>query len=114
MQIDYTSRSVDFPFTNHHWHEPHLWKDYATVKNEASRLKYMKKIRIVGFTMERDELLWVDLLLHIAINLKEMIVDDFWRVARIPFSQLKYLKLKHFLIPCQDIDSYFVLITSPE
>lgn len=110
LKIDYNSRCVMHPFTHHHWHEPHLWKDYATVKKEAIRLKYVKKIRIMGFTMERDELLWMDLLLHNAINLKEMILDDLWRVARIPYAHLTYLKFKYFLIPCHDIDSFFVLI----
>lgn len=110
VQIDYNSRCVVHPFTHHCWHEPHLWKDYATVKKEAIRLKYVKKIRIMGFTMERDELLWMDLLLHNAINLKEMTLDDLWRVARIPYAHLTYLKFKYFLIPCHDIDSFFVLI----
>ncbi|KAH6802582.1 hypothetical protein C2S51_034028 [Perilla frutescens var. frutescens] len=103
-------QSAELPFTYQHWHEPHLWKDYATVKNDACRLKYMKKIRIVGFTMEKDELLWMDLLLHNAINLKEMILDHSWRVAIIPLTHLPYIKLQYILLPCPHIHSYFVLI----
>ncbi|XP_057778968.1 F-box protein At5g03100-like [Salvia miltiorrhiza] len=101
---------VEYPTHCQNWHDAHLWKDYATVKEEACRLKHMKRVRIMGFTMERDELLWMDLLLHNGINLKEMIVDDCWRVAKVPFTQLNYIKLQYLLIPCPDIHSYFVLI----
>lgn len=110
LQVERGSSNVEVPLSYQNWHEPHLWHEYATVKSEACRLKRLKKIKIFGFTMEKDELLWMDLLLHNAINLKEMIVDDCWRVMRVPHSQLSYLKLKYSLIPCSDIDSYFVLI----
>lgn len=114
MKIDQTSSPVEYPFTYQYWHEPHLWKDYATVKNEACRLKDLKTIKMIGFTGEKDQLLLMDLLLHNAINLKEIIVaspqsDYSWRVARIPYSQLKYIKVKYVLIYCPDTDSYFVL-----
>lgn len=101
---------VEYPLNQHqNWHEPHLWKDYTTVKEEACRLRYMKKIRINGFKMEGDEVVWMDLLLHNGINLKEMIVDDCWRVARVPYSHLTYIKSEYLLIPCPHIHSYFVL-----
>ncbi|KAI3473227.1 hypothetical protein Pfo_030519 [Paulownia fortunei] len=114
VEIGQTSSPVECPFSNQYWHEPHLWKDYATVKSNACRLKDLKTIEMIGFTREKDELLLMDLLLHNAINLKEMTVaspqsDDSWRVARIPYSQLKYIKAKYVLISCPDTYSYFVL-----
>ncbi|KAG6437401.1 hypothetical protein SASPL_102317 [Salvia splendens] len=103
--------SVEFPLSQHqNWHEPHLWKDYATVKDEACRLKHMKKIKMKGFSMGRDELLWVDLLLHNGINLREMVVDDIWRVARIPRTQLHCIKPQYLIIPCPHTHSYSLLI----
>ncbi|KAL1545907.1 F-box protein-like protein [Salvia divinorum] len=102
---------VEFPWSQHQsWHEPHLWKDYATVKDEACRLKDMKKVKMKGFSMERDELLWVDLLLHNGINLREMIVDDLWRVARVPYTQLNCIKPQYLIIPCPHSHSYSLLI----
>ncbi|KAK6146948.1 hypothetical protein DH2020_017860 [Rehmannia glutinosa] len=117
LEIDQTLSPVEYPLINQYWHEPHLWKDYATVKSNACGLKNLKTIKIIGFTKEKNELLLMDILLHSAINLKEMNIfaskqDDYysWRVARIPFSQLKYIKFKYVLISCPDIDSCFVLI----
>lgn len=105
------SSSVEFPLSQHqNWHEPHLWKDYASVKDEACRLKHMKKIKMKGFSMGRDELLWVDLLLHNGINLREMVVDDIWRVARVPRTQLHCIKPQYLIIPCHHIHSYSLLI----
>ncbi|KAK4419116.1 hypothetical protein Salat_2324400 [Sesamum alatum] len=93
VKVDEKSRPVECAFTNQYWHEPHLWKDYATVKSNARWLKDLKTATIVGFTGESDQLLLVDLLLHTGINLKEMAVfpsaesDDCasWRVGRVPF-----------------------------
>ncbi|KAL0309815.1 UNVERIFIED_CONTAM: hypothetical protein Sradi_5923800 [Sesamum radiatum] len=117
VKIDEKSRTVECPLSNQYWHEPHLWKDYKTVKSNARWLKDLKTAKITGFTGENDELLLVDLLLHTGINLKEMTVfpsaqsDDCasWRVGRVPCSQLKYIKLKYVLISCPEIDACFVL-----
>lgn len=115
MQIDQTCKTVECPLSNMYWHEPHLWNDYETVKSNGYRLKDLKSIKIIGFGGEKDELLLMDLLLHNAINLKEMIVhesqqsDDYWRVIRIPFSQIRYIKVKYMLIYCPDNDLHFVL-----
>ncbi|KAL0338350.1 UNVERIFIED_CONTAM: hypothetical protein Sangu_1357100 [Sesamum angustifolium] len=117
VKIDEKSRTVECALSNQYWHEPHLWKDYKTVKSNARWLKDLKTAKIAGFTGENDELLLVDLLLHTGINLKEMTVfpstqsDDWasWRVGRVPCSQLKYIKLKYVLISCPQIDACFVL-----
>ncbi|PIN15060.1 hypothetical protein CDL12_12291 [Handroanthus impetiginosus] len=109
VKIDETSTSpLEFPLSNQYWHEPHLWKDYATVKSSAYQLKDLKTIKIIGFKDEKDELLLMDLLLHYAINLKDMTVDS-WRVSRIPYSQLIYVKVKYMLISCPNTSYYFVL-----
>ncbi|GFP98340.1 diaminopimelate epimerase chloroplastic [Phtheirospermum japonicum] len=98
VEVDQTSSHVEFPMCNQYWHEPHMWKDYGTVKSNTCRSQNLKTIDINGFTREKDELLLMDLLLHNAINLKEMIVsspqdDCSWSVARIPYSQLNYSRL---------------------
>ncbi|CAI9780138.1 unnamed protein product [Fraxinus pennsylvanica] len=114
-EVDESSSPVECPFIHQYWHEPHLWMDYATVKSTASQLKYLKFIKLTGFKSESDLILLMDLLLHKAVNLKQMILisseRDSWMVARIPQSQLKfYSKRRCTVISCPNTDVSIVLI----
>ncbi|KAL2554494.1 F-box protein [Forsythia ovata] len=119
VEVDEKSRPVECPFIHQYWHEPHLWMDYATVKCNASQLKYLKFIKLIGFKSESDQILFMDLLLHKAVNLKQMILtsseSDSWMVARIPQSQLKYYsKRRYTIISCPNTDVFIVLIEAKD
>lgn len=114
-QVDEKSSPVECPFIHQYWHEPHLRMDYATVKCTASQLKYLKFIKLIGFKSESDHILLMDLLLHKAVNLKQMILTssdrDSWTVAKIPQTQLKfYSKRRYTVISCPNTDVSIVLI----
>ncbi|XP_022897240.1 F-box protein At2g39490 isoform X2 [Olea europaea var. sylvestris] len=115
VEVDEKSSPVECPFIYQYWHEPHLCMDYATVKCTASQLKYLKFIKLIGFKSESDHILLMDLLLHKAVNLKQMILTssdrDSWTVAKIPQTQLKfYSKRRYTVISCPNTDVSIVLI----
>ncbi|KAA8516465.1 hypothetical protein F0562_016758 [Nyssa sinensis] len=95
VKIDQSYSSISCPIFHHYWHEPHLWMDYATVKSNASELKHLKLVKLIGFTNEEDQLLLMDFLLKKAATLNSMIVtspeNQSWRVSRIPYGQLKQM-----------------------
>ncbi|XP_027175581.1 F-box protein At2g39490-like [Coffea eugenioides] len=109
VKIDRDCSPIPSPFFQEYWHEPHLWMGYADVKCNGPRLMYLKSIEIAGFTSKENEVLLMDLLLHKAVNLKDMIVispDDethsAWRVRVTPRSQLNYVlrgNQNHRLLP---------------
>lgn len=109
VKIDRDCSRIPSPFFQEYWHEPHLWMGYADVKCNGSPLMYLKSIEIVGFTSKENEVLLMDLLLHKAVNLKDMIVispeDEIhsaWRVRVTPRSQLDYVlrgNQNHRLLP---------------
>ncbi|KAL3536361.1 hypothetical protein ACH5RR_004822 [Cinchona calisaya] len=119
VKIDRNCNAIPSPFLHEYWHEPHLWMDYAVVKCNASPLKFLKTIEIVGFTSQENEVLLMDLLLHKAVNLKDLIVispenaSGAWRVTVTPRSQLDYAvrrtNQKHKLVPSPNGYSIYVL-----
>ncbi|KAL3536362.1 hypothetical protein ACH5RR_004823 [Cinchona calisaya] len=95
INISNYQNTMPAPIFHQYWHEPHLWMDNATVKSNASQLKYLKVVNITGFSKHEDELLLVDLLLFKALNLKEMLVTSSlnninasWKVRKMPFSHI--------------------------
>ncbi|KAK2976569.1 hypothetical protein RJ640_024190, partial [Escallonia rubra] len=117
VNMDQRCSPVPCPYFHQHWHEPHLWMDYATVKSNTSQLNHLKIVTVVGFTKEEDELLLMDLLLHKAIALRKMTVkspeDESWSVSKVPKSQLKLISRrypKHMVVSSSILGSFFVLV----
>lgn len=119
VRIDRNRSRVPSPCFQEYWHEPHLWMDYADVKCNGSPLMHLKTIEIVGFKSKENEVVLMDLLLHKAVNLKDMIVmspeDEIhsaWRVRVTPKSQLDYVlrgNQNHRLLPSPSGYSLYVL-----
>ncbi|KAF8042380.1 hypothetical protein BT93_A0875 [Corymbia citriodora subsp. variegata] len=90
ITIDPSRRKVSIPYFHQHWHEPHLWMDFPTVKSNVSLLKHLMLVKFLGFTIiEEDGLLssLVDLLLEKTIVLKSMTVKSHenisWGVMKV-------------------------------
>ncbi|KAL3753829.1 hypothetical protein ACJRO7_001122 [Eucalyptus globulus] len=94
ITIDPSRSSVTCPYFHQHWHEPHLWMDFPTVKSNVLQLKYLKLVKFVGFTIDEEDRLLsslVDLLLGKTIVLKSITVTSHqnisWGVVKVPDKQ---------------------------
>ncbi|XP_010047341.2 F-box protein At2g39490 [Eucalyptus grandis] len=94
ITIDPSRSSVTCPYFHQHWHEPHLWMDFPTVKSNVLQLKYLKLVKFVGFTIDEEDRLLsslVDLLLVKTIVLKSITVTSHqnisWGVVKVPDKQ---------------------------
>ncbi|KAH7844858.1 hypothetical protein Vadar_032408 [Vaccinium darrowii] len=90
VKIDQNLSSITCPFFHQHWHEPHLWMDFETVKSNASQLEHLKTIQLEGFRDEDEDqlMMLLDLLLRMGVTLKSMILTspgkNSRRVTKIP------------------------------
>ncbi|CAI9098163.1 OLC1v1034760C1 [Oldenlandia corymbosa var. corymbosa] len=124
IEMDEKRKSLAAPYFHEYWHEPHLWMDYKMVKSEASHLVHLKFIKLMGFSSlinsknskheDRDGLLMLmDILLHKAVNLKAMIVDDSWIVSKVPSSHTSNWKpndsRRTILVSSMHEESLFIL-----
>lgn len=94
IQIDPSRRRVTCPYFHQHWHEPHLWMDFPTVKSNVSQLKHLKLVKFLGFTINGEDALFsslVDLLQEKTIVLKSMTVKSHenvsWGIMKVPVKQ---------------------------
>ncbi|XAR68986.1 hypothetical protein NMG60_11000417 [Bertholletia excelsa] len=94
IKIDPNPISLTCPQFHQYWHEPHLLMDHMTERSNASQLKHLKIIKLIGFNNHEDQILLMDLLLNKALLLESLVVESpenrSWKVARIPRSQLKH------------------------
>ncbi|XP_010047330.2 F-box protein At2g39490 [Eucalyptus grandis] len=91
ITIDPSRRRVTCPYFHQHWHEPHLWMEFPTVKSNVSLLKHLTLVKFLGFTINGEDGLLsslVDLLLEKTIVLKSMTVKSqenvSWGVMKVP------------------------------
>ncbi|OWM82341.1 F-box protein At2g39490-like [Punica granatum] len=76
IDVDHSLGMVHCPILHQHWHEPHLWRDYDTVKSDVLPLKHLKAVRMgLGhLASEEDRLSLMELLLEKAVILESMSV----------------------------------------
>ncbi|XP_048127825.1 F-box protein At2g39490-like isoform X2 [Rhodamnia argentea] len=91
ITIDPSRSRVICPYFHQHWHEPHLWMDFPTVKSNVLQLKHLTLIEFLGFTIDGEDGLLsslVDLLLENTIVLKSIMVKSHenvsWGVTKVP------------------------------
>ena len=117
VKIDQDLTPILCPYFHQHYHEPHLWMDYETVKSNASQLDHLKMVEFKGFTSQEDELVLLDLLLHSATpwTLKSVVVispeEQPWQVSKIPRSQLKLTSFgkRRIVVSAPNKDYFFGL-----
>ncbi|KAL6998295.1 hypothetical protein U1Q18_008421 [Sarracenia purpurea var. burkii] len=112
------------PHFHKYWNKAYLWiNDYEIEESIASQHQHFKMVQVMGFTIQEDQLLLMDLLLKKSgTTLDSMTViisseNRSRRVSKIPMTQLQHTSssdVNRILVPSPNEEDHFYALTEKE